>query len=307
MTDGLVEDLHVDGLVVRARRWEPTGGPTDADPVLLVHGLGANTVSWITVGQALADRRGAPVTAIDLAGFGYTRAHGTPATVDRNAALVVAALETLGPAVVAGNSMGGAITVCAAARRPDLVRAMVLVNPAVRPASWRSPQVRNGAVMVPMLVPALGERLVAARAQQLGPDAMVDGTLQIVLERPGDLDPAVRERFVAIARERMAFPEAARAYADAARSLLLYMSRRLDRDLAAALRSRPGLLVFGDRDRLIHVSSAHALARRHPTLDVAILEGIGHAPQLEAPQVFLDTIDAWCTRVFGPSPSPGRR
>ncbi|MFM8304855.1 MAG: alpha/beta fold hydrolase, partial [Actinomycetota bacterium] len=97
---------------------------------------------------------------------------------------------------------------------------------------------------------------------------------------------------------RMEFPEAARAYADAAGSLFWYMTRNLDRDLAVALRRRPGLLVFGDADRLIHVSSADALARRHPALDVAMLEGIGHAPQLDAPDLFVDTVATWLDSVL---------
>lgn len=293
MSAGVVDEIHLDGCAVHVRRWEPTSGTTGRPPMLLVHGLGANTVSWITVGRDLAERRGAPVVALDLVGFGYTRALDTAATVSRNAELVVAALEEFGPSVVAGNSMGGAIAVKVAARRPDLVEAMVLVNPAVRASGWRSPQLRTGVFMAPMLFPRVGERVIAARAAQLGPEGMVDGTLQVVLERLDALDATVRDDFVTIARERMEFPEAARAYADAAASLFWYMTRNLDRDLAAALRARPGLLVFGDRDRLIHVSSAEALAQRHPTLDVAMLEGIGHAPQLDAPDRFVDAVTAW--------------
>jgi pimeloyl-ACP methyl ester carboxylesterase len=301
MSAGIVEELPLDGLTVHIRRWEPARPDPRGVPTLLVHGLGANTVSWVTVGQALADRRGAPVIALDLAGFGYTRAIGTEATVGRNADLVIAALERFGPAVVTGNSMGGAITVKAASRRTDLVEAFVLVNPAVRPAGLRSPQVRNGVILAPMLFPTLGERLITSRAGQLGPEGMVDGTLEIVLERAHELDPEVRERFIEVARDRMEFPEAARAYADAAASLFWYMSRNLDRDLATTLRNRPGLLVFGERDRLIHVSSAHALARRHPRLDVEILDGVGHAPQLDAPGRFVDVVAGWLEARFGQS------
>lgn len=295
MSAGVVDEIHLDGCAVHVRRWEPSDPArgAGAPPMLLVHGLGANTVSWVTVGQPLADRRGTPVVALDLVGFGYTRAHDTPATLNRNADLVVAALEQFGPSVVAGNSMGGAITVKVAARRPDLVEAMVLVNPAVRASGLRSPQLRTGVFLAPMLLPRVGERVIAARAAQLGPEGMVDGTLEVVLERLDALDAAVREDFVTIARERMEFPEAARAYADAASSLFWYMTRNLDRDLAVALRSRPGLLVFGDRDRLIHVSSAEALARRHPALTVEMLEGIGHAPQLDAPDRFVAAVTTW--------------
>jgi len=298
MTAGLIDEMELDGCAVHVRRWVPSGGATDAPPMLLVHGLGANTISWVTVGRALAERRSAEVIALDLVGFGYTRALGTPATLNRNADLVVAALERFGPSVVAGNSMGGAITVKVAARRPDLVEAMVLVNPAVRASGLRSPQMRTGAFMAPMLFPTLGERLITARANKVGPEGLVDGTLQVVLEQYDDLDPAIRDDFVTIARDRMEFPEAARAYVDAAGSLFWYMTRNLDRDLAVALQSRPGLLVFGDRDRLIHVSSAHALSQRHPALVVEMLEGIGHAPQLDSPDVFVDTVAAWLDTRF---------
>jgi pimeloyl-ACP methyl ester carboxylesterase len=299
MPAGMIEEMDLDGCTVHVRRWQPVGRRTTAAPMLLVHGLGANTISWLPVGRALAERRGAEVIAIDLVGFGYTRAVDTPATLNRNADLVVAALEQFGPSVVVGNSMGGAITVKVAARRPDLVEAMVLVNPAVRAARLRSPQFRTGVFMAPMLFPRVGERVIAARAGQLGPEGLVDGTLQTVLERLDELDTSVRDEFITIARDRMEFPEAARAYADAASSLFWYMTRNLDRDLAVALRSLPGLLVFGDRDRLIHVSSAQALAERHPTLAVEMLEGIGHAPQLDAPDVFVDAVTGWLDPLSG--------
>ena len=122
---------------------------------------------------------------------------------------------------------------------------------------------------------------------------MVDGTLQMVLEDPTALDRSIRDEFVTIATERGAYPEAARAYADAASSMFWYLVRNLDRDLGITLQTRPALMVFGDRDRLVHISSAHALGARHPELDVVILEGIGHAPQLEAPQLFVDVVDEW--------------
>ena len=295
MHPGAVETRTLDGLSVMIRRWDPQRnghGDPAASPLLLVHGLGANTVSWLPVGQALADRHGGPVIALDLAGFGYTRSLGSTATIQRNAALVIAALEEFGPSVVFGNSMGGAIAIKVSALRPDLVEGLVLVNPAVKPV-FGSPQWRQAWLLSPMVFPQVGARVIASRARQLGAEGMVDGTLQMVLQDPAALDRAVRDEFVAIATERGSYPEAARAYADAASSMFWYLVRNLDRDLAFTLRTRPALLVFGDRDRLVHLSSAHALSARHPDLDLAILEGIGHAPQLEAPRLFVDVVDEW--------------
>jgi len=292
---GAVETRTLDGLTVTLRRWDPQrNGQTDltASPLVLVHGLGANTVSWLPVGQALADRRNGPVIALDLAGFGYTRSVGTSATIQRNAELVIAALEEFGPGVVVGNSMGGVITVKVSALRPDLVQGLILVNPALRPV-FGSPQWRQAWLLSPMVFPRVGARLIGGRARQLGAEGMVDGTLMLVLEDPAALDRSIRDEFVTIATERGAYPEAARAYADAASSMFWYLVRNLDRDLAVTLLTHPALMVFGDRDRLVHISSAQALQARHPELDVTILEGIGHAPQLEAPQLFVDVVDEW--------------
>jgi pimeloyl-ACP methyl ester carboxylesterase len=114
-----------------------------------------------------------------------------------------------------------------------------------------------------------------------------------VLDDPSALDPRIRDEFVTIATDRGAYPEAARAYADAASSMFWYLVRNLDRDLGVTLQTHPALMVFGDRDRLVHLSSAHALSARHPDLDVSILDGLGHAPQLEAPARFVDVVDEW--------------
>jgi len=300
MHPGAVETRILDGLAVTLRRWAPQrNGQVDhlGSPLLLVHGLGANTVSWLPVGQALADRRNGPVIALDLAGFGYTRSVDTNATIARNAALVIATLEEFGPGVVLGNSMGGAIAIKVAAQRPDLVPGLVLVNPALRPV-FGSPQWRQAWLLSPMVFPRIGARIIGGRARQLGAEGMVDGTLQIVLEDPTALDRSIRDEFVTIATDRGAYPEAARAYADAASSMFWYLVRNLDRDLRVFLAMHPALMVFGDRDRLVHISSARALCERHPDLDVSVLEGIGHAPQLEAPQLFVDVVDEWLRDRF---------
>src|SRR6476646_2185149 len=121
--------FDADGRWVHTVDWEPAEARPDATPVVLVHGLGASTVSWELVGRDLADRLGARVTALDLPGFGRSRAE-RPATMSSHRAAVTALLRAQGPAIVIGNSMGGATSVGVAARHPDLVHALVLVNAA---------------------------------------------------------------------------------------------------------------------------------------------------------------------------------
>ena len=50
----------------------------------------------------------------------------------------------------------------------------------------------------------------------------------------------MRAQFIEIAAARYDYPEAARAYADAAASMFWYLARNLDRDLAQALTHTAG-------------------------------------------------------------------
>ncbi len=294
---GRAHHLDADGVRVYAVEWLPAdAAPHDGEDrrVLLIHGLGANTLSWTPFAQGLADATGATVTAIDLAGFGRTRALDRRASIATNRALVESVLDQTGPALLVGNSMGAVIGTGVCARRPDLVDALVLVNPALPwgrvPVSawWRV------ARLAPLMMAPLGRRAVATRAKVLGPTRVVDASLSASLHEPERLDPELRRRFVLLASERYAYPEAAAAYADAARSLLLELGRgAFDRDLATASAARPTLLVHGAEDRLVASHLARAAGERHLDVTLEVLEGIGHAPQLESPERLLDVTLGW--------------
>jgi pimeloyl-ACP methyl ester carboxylesterase len=92
-------------------------------PILLLHGLMGRASTWReTAAWLTAHGR---VVAVDARGHGRSRARG-PWTTDRMAADVVDVLTALGPSVVVGHSMGGLHGLVAAARRPELVRALVV-------------------------------------------------------------------------------------------------------------------------------------------------------------------------------------
>ncbi len=291
---GRAHTLDIGGARVHAVDWEPDHARVDERRILLVHGLGANTISWAPVGQPLAERLGARVTAVDLIGFGRTRALDRAATIATNRAIVEGVLDASAPSVVMGNSMGAVIGAGVAARRPDLVDGLVLVDPAlpwarIGPADWW-----RAARMAPLMVPAFARHAVAARARMLGPERITDQTLALCLADPSRLDPVVRRRLVQLAAERFAYPEAPGAYADAARSLLGELaSGAADRDLAAAVRGRPTLLLHGEEDRLVGIALARAAAERHVGLDLEVLDGVGHAPQLEVPERFVEVVATW--------------
>jgi pimeloyl-ACP methyl ester carboxylesterase len=287
--------FEADGVRVHAADWEPGSG-TSSRRVLLVHGLGANTLSWQPVGQPLADRLDATVTAIDLVGFGRTRAPERAATIERNRDLVLSVLDQLGPSTILGNSMGGVIGAGVTARRPDLVDALVMVNPALPWGRINRTNWARAARFAPVMWRSVGHRIVSARAQMLGPERLVDLSLGVTLHEPDKLDPALRRRLVLLAAERYAYPEAPAAYADAARTLLQELTGAFDTDLATAAAARPTLLLHGEEDRLVSVEFAHAAAARHASVELVLLDGVGHAPQLEDPERFVDVVAGWLER-----------
>jgi pimeloyl-ACP methyl ester carboxylesterase len=92
-------------------------------PILLLHGLMGRASTWWESAEWMA--RLGRVVGMDARGHGRSEARG-PWTTDRMAADVVDVLTELGPAVVIGHSMGGLHGLVAAARRPELVRALVV-------------------------------------------------------------------------------------------------------------------------------------------------------------------------------------
>jgi pimeloyl-ACP methyl ester carboxylesterase len=284
--------LEIDGVPLHAVEWR--GAVASAAPVLLLHGLGANTLSWEPAAQLLADTLGTTVTAIDLPGFGRTRAPGRPATLRASTELVGAVLRHFGRCVVVGNSMGGVIGAAATVRAPERVAALVLVNPALpqrrpTPADWL-----RATKYLPLMVPFVGGQVIGARARLRGPVRVVDASLALSLSDPSRLDADLRRRLIELSAERLRWPEAPAAYADAARTLFVHLARALDVDLAAlAATGVPALVVHGALDRLVPVGAARDAARRHPHLTLEILDGTGHAPQMETPQELVGAVARW--------------
>jgi pimeloyl-ACP methyl ester carboxylesterase len=101
-------------------------------PIVLIHGLGGSADWWRRNVSALSARH--TVAAVDLIGFGrnrfFLRRSSLPLTFDEIASLLARWLESAfdGPVHLVGNSMGGQIAIHLAARRPELVRSLVLVN-----------------------------------------------------------------------------------------------------------------------------------------------------------------------------------
>ncbi|HYZ67974.1 MAG TPA: alpha/beta hydrolase [Mycobacterium sp.] len=105
-------------------------GPSRPPQILAVHGLTGHGRRWQTLAtKHLPD---VAIVAPDLIGHGRS-SWAAPWSIDANVDALAALLdaETDGPVVVVGHSFGGAVALNLAAARPDLVAALVLLDPAV--------------------------------------------------------------------------------------------------------------------------------------------------------------------------------
>ena len=117
--DAVTDVLHV-------RRY----GPDRPTEILAIHGLTGHGQRWQTLAtQHLAEF---PFAAPDLLGHGRS-SWAAPWTLDANVAALAELLDSdaHAPVLVVGHSFGGAVALSLAAARPDLVGALVLLDPAV--------------------------------------------------------------------------------------------------------------------------------------------------------------------------------
>jgi len=84
----------------------------------------------------------------------------------------------------------------------------------------------------------------------------------------------------------------ARAFIQASRSIGFRMADPRFWARVAAV-SAPTLVIHGSLDRLILLSAARELQRRRPDWKLEVLDGVGHVPMMEAPDQFMDALEAW--------------
>ncbi|HZI12648.1 MAG TPA: alpha/beta hydrolase [Myxococcus sp.] len=277
------------------------GGPVhyvefggEGPPIVLVHGLGGSHVNWAAVGERFTPY--GRVLAVDLVGFGRTPPVGRSAGVEVNDQLLERFLREVAgaPAVLMGNSMGGFLSLRAAARTPERVRALVLVNPAQPHVKGvaRDPEVVRRFTLA--AVPLLGEFLAARKARQLGARGLTEDLLKLCCRDTGTVSKELVEAHVALSTERLAtMPWSSAAYLEAARSLLRALRRSEDfaRD-AKAVRC-PTMLVHGVHDRLVRFGCSEALAKLRPDWRFEVFSDAGHVPMMEDPEGFTSRVGTW--------------
>lgn len=113
------------------------GGRRDAQPLLMIHGLGADTRGWLLQTRALGSRF--RLVMVDNRGVGRSDRPEGPYDIEVMATDAVAALDHAGygSAHVMGASMGGIIAQALTVRHPERVRSLTLACTACHHAGWR--------------------------------------------------------------------------------------------------------------------------------------------------------------------------
>lgn len=254
---------------VRLRLAGPAGelavddGGSGGLPVVLLHGLGGSAEHWRPqLDHLRPDRR---ALAIELRGHGGSEppenaAHG----VERFADDVTAAVDDLGieTFVLAGHSLGGSVAAAYAARHPERVAALLLVDPSGD--QTQAPRAETEAFLDTLRADPAGEMRFYFRQLLLG---SAPGVAERVL---ADLERLPPEALIAALESVAGFAA------------------------AAALERYPGpkLAVISDLNTL-----PYSLHRLVPDLPAVLMAGTSHWPMLDRPDDFNRVLDGLLARV----------
>lgn len=269
------------------RRVAPTsvlaGLPEPAEPAVYVHGMGGASTNWTDLMALLRDRLDG--VALDLPGFGHSppRDDGdfTPFGHARSVIALIEA-EFRAPVHLLGNSLGGTVALRVAADRPDLVRSLTLISPALPDLRLR----RFTAGFVPLAAPVVGERIARALST-MDPVRRARQIIALCFADPTILPPEVFADGVAEIVRRRRLPYADDALLATLRGLVVdYLTagqRSPWQQLPAV--SAPALVIAGGRDRLVHPRVVARAAREIPEARLLVLPSAGHVGQMEHPEL----------------------
>ncbi|WP_435605387.1 alpha/beta fold hydrolase [Pseudomonas knackmussii] len=251
--------LRVDGLDIRYYE----GGPSDAETVLLVHGFGADKDNWPKFARYLTSRY--HVLIPDLPGFGESsQPAGISYDVGTQAERLLNFTTALGIGRVhlVGNSMGGQIVAIYAARHPQQVFSVALFDNAGVQAPRKSEFFQR-------LDKGEANPLVLTRADDF--PTLVDFVFYQAPPMPARLQHYLGER--GLARSDMN-----------AQIFSQLRDRYIPLEPELPKITAPTLLLWGDRDRILDVSSIDVMKPLLRQPSVVILRDCGHVPMIERPE-----------------------
>lgn len=251
------------------------GGPQGAETILMIHGFGADKGNWLRFSRPLTARY--HVVALDLPGFGDSSKPEASYDVGTQVERLNAFAKALGihKLHLIGNSMGGHIAALYAARHPEQVLSVALLN--------------NAGVSAP-------------QASELFKHLDRGDANPLLVRNADDFNNMLDFLFV----EKPPLPESLKQYL-AQRAMA---SHDFNQKIFSQLRERyiplepelakiqvPTLLLWGDQDQVLDVSSIKVMQPLLKQPSVVIMQACGHLPMIERPeetaehyQAFLDSV-----------------
>ena len=256
--------------------------PAPVEPALCVHGLEGSSRNWTDLMDLL--RPALACEALDLPGFGDSppRPDGRY-SIAALAQTVTALIEkqNRGPVHLMGNSLGGAVCVKVAATRPELIRTLTLISPALPDLRPRLDLVRFPV----MGLPRLGPRLVRQYQVAMPPERRVAAVIATCFSNPGLYPQARFAAEVAELNRRDSLEYTAAALVGSARALAAEFLRtgRHSPWRDAARITAPVLVIYGQHDRLVDPRNAGRAAHAFKNAKIVVLPRTGHVAQMERP------------------------
>jgi pimeloyl-ACP methyl ester carboxylesterase len=258
----------------------------DAEPALYVHGLGGSSHNWTDLSGLLADRLDGQ--AIDLPGFGRsepTKQYTLKAFADRMVRFIE--VGGRGPVHLFGNSLGGAVVIRVAGLRPDLVRTLTLVSPAM---PFLDPRRSLQGPVVPLLALPRADLLAAWMMGRLAPEEMAEQVIAACFNDVTRVSEQRRREAIEEIRVRYEATHYADAYVRSLRGLVssflrAYLPGANSMWKIAAQITAPTLVIGGRQDRLVDIRVAPQVAKAIPDSRLLILDGVGHVAQMEVPRI----------------------
>jgi pimeloyl-ACP methyl ester carboxylesterase len=284
--------------------------PPGAEPAVFVHGLGGSSTNWTDLMDLLrrppADGRDGPALAceaVDLPGFGYSPVPASgDFSIDAMAVAVSDLIEQRGywPVHLVGNSMGGAVAVRVAGRRPDLVRTLTLISPALPDLRPRLIPAR----LTLICAPGLGPWLLGRAALRMSPEDRASLVIRDVYADPDRVHPMRRAAEIAEMTRREGLGYADTVLVAATRGLVAEYFRRGPRSLwrDAVRVTAPTLVVYGSHDKLVRPSVAAAAARVFRGARVVLLPHTGHVAMMERPGLVANEVRGLLAITRRPAP-----
>lgn len=249
-------------------------GNSQSPAIVLIHGTSDSLLTWDPIAPYLEnDYR---LISLDLQGHGFSSAH-PQADYSRSAMvesvrLLMDYLEVDSAALI-GNSLGGGIAWRAALSHPDRVNSLVLLDPSGAPHKTQSKSNIGFRLMRSSIGRFLGRKIT--------PRALVEKSLTDTVVD----DQLVSEKMVDRYWELVRLPGNRQALTELA---LVQKDQSPWNDIASL--NQPALIIWGEKDQLIPVSSGALFDSALPNSQLVVYPEIGHLPMIEAPQTTANDI-----------------